>query len=201
MNSYFLLKKFFLRQTRWEFKLSGEQILDMESQKYKDWQQAAIDSLYKNQEEENIDDKGANKDYLEFKHELPIKQFERELQNLEDEKLYYENLKKKMNLEIDQTFAERRRFLYEKDSLQQNIEKLEKKVGDQETTLKVRDGLLKEAARFRNRLDSMDSQDEIEEQIYQRKKKQFSKENTHLRHKIDYILNNDMGPEDLEKFA
>lgn len=106
-----------------------------------------------------------------------------------------------MNAEIDQTFAERRRFLYEKDSLQQNIEKLERKVGDQETTLKVRDGLLKEAARFRQRVDTVDSQDEIEEQIYQRKKKQFSKDNTHLRHKIDYILNNDMGPEDLEKFA
>ena len=38
-----------------------------------------------------------NKDYLEFKHELPIKKFEEMMQNLEDEILFYQNLKKKMN--------------------------------------------------------------------------------------------------------
>jgi hypothetical protein len=31
-----------------------------------------------------------------------------------------------MNEEIDQTFAERRRFVYEKDALKQNVEKLER---------------------------------------------------------------------------
>ena len=71
-----------------------------------------------------------NKDYLEFKNELPIKKFEEMMQNLEDEILFYQNLKKKMNEEIDNTFQERRNFLHEKNALESNIERLEKKIDE-----------------------------------------------------------------------
>lgn len=68
-----------------------------------------------------------------------------------------------MNKEIDLTFAERKEFVKERSNYKDKIEKLEMKITEQETVLKVRHDLLKEAARYRNRLDTLDSQNEVEE--------------------------------------